>query len=468
MDDNHCERDILDFKTIFESVDKNQWRKESSSEENMEQMDKLSGIELNQKFGQFAQNFNSNKDSNILEDFERNSLFKSFTLKTTYKDFGIDELLNNTGTTPRKYNLRYEGYKIKKELENLSDQTTQIDGDIMVFEFEGFEIQKRSIGGSDSTNYFDTGLKEEEQVQNMYIFNPEVLEKVLSKIYKKSSNLKNLKEDQNIEGMDELSDEEDNDQTEESDDNLLDVDELELPEAPIDRYNLSNFPVKPLIRFRMINYNDSDSEETEQHGETFFAVQTKIKTKEGRLLETDSRSKAEILKEIQNLFSLLPKCIQRAIQQCPMKMSKVKERCEKHYEEIGKDKYSCKEYISNPMRIVLKCDDDEELINDACYKRCPDGLKDAKLFCVKNKYIKKSIVPYKKQVIKKNEYLWGESFVARRCSSFGNLMKNGGSDYCRIVCPASWFAHGLFCEKPYRFLNQNVYLFKSVDVAKNN
>ena len=60
-------------------------------------------------------------------------------------------------------------------------------------------------------------------------------------------------------------------------------------------------------------------------------------------------------------------------------MEKVVQKCEDSYEDDRKCQV-------NNLSVSLKCSDDETFMNNACYKNCPTGFEDYKLYCLKSKY----------------------------------------------------------------------------------
>ena len=90
------------------------------------------------------------------------------------------------------------------------------------------------------------------------------------------------------------------------------------------------------------------------------------------------------------------------------------------------------------MKVLLQCKEDEDIFNDACYKKCPEGFTDAKLYCEKSEYVERFVSEIKETQLKENEEIYGDKWVVQKCESFGEYFKPLGIKYCRQVCPEGW------------------------------
>ena len=159
-----------------------------------------------------------------------------------------------------------------------------------------------------------------------------------------------------------------------------------------------------------------------------------------------AKLKSDMMKQIFDSFLLLPKCVQKALEWCYPNSEKLLKEC-----ESNKNGRQCliKDYYA-----ILKCDVDETMINDTCYKNCPQGFIEYKAFCLKPSYIKRSTKEYRGERLKENEEFWGDHLIVEKCSIYGPYMEAAGPDYCRAYCPTGFHDRGMFCQKPYKYLKQ--------------
>ena len=108
----------------------------------------------------------------------------------------------------------------------------------------------------------------------------------------------------------------------------------------------------------IINYREKTIK-NEGPGYTYYAIQHRVQ----RLLESDTRDKAQIIEEILLLFNLLPECIKRVFEMCSLDMQKVKQRCDSFYANFN---HKCHLEKSDMKVVNLKCSENEDLINDTC------------------------------------------------------------------------------------------------------
>lgn len=466
MNDSQCERDILDFKTIFGAVD-------MGGEESLDSKDSLNEVlnevgKLDSKIGKNdLENFEEQLEKNRMmhinrQDTERNSEFDKITLNTAYTKKNFKAIKSESTNYLYQITFEKEGNKAIEFLKNLDKFKIPETP-------ETVNIKKTNI----SKNKFDKNLTLDkgfaENDDSAYKFTATNISKLgdqktdINEIAEKLQNNENSKKEEA-----KTNEKNENDSEEEEPHNFINFeedleDEIEILEPDGDFYTSAEFTVKPLLKIKIENYNEQETAETIEVGQTFYAVQTRLKPKQTRLLETDKRTNAEIIKELLLYFELLPKCIQRALNQCPILMENVLKRCNKFYEDRNLE---CR-HIVNEMKVNIKCKIDEDFFNNACYKKCPKGYKDGKLYCVRSKYMRRSTAPFLNQGIDFNtETLWGDKYIVKKCSNFGNRWNEVGSDYCRMTCPPGWQNSGILCRKPYRFLNQQIFLFSQDDVNK--
>lgn len=216
-----------------------------------------------------------------------------------------------------------------------------------------------------------------------------------------------------------------------------------------------NYPIRPMYPLNPSNSRDKD-DYNKAKNKTIFAIQS-------RLTSLKTVNTKELVIKALHTFLLLPKCIQSALSQCNPNMNKVVKTCERVHEKSynknasGANKISC---MVEHLTVKLQCNKKEDLINNACYTRCPPGFKDVKLFCMKSFYIKRNVMPFKGQNIDtEKEIMWGKNFVVQKCSVFGPYYEDAGIDYCRPFCPPTFKDQGMLCEKPVRFRNQPIFTF---------
>lgn len=461
MPDSQCERDILDFKTIFGQVDmggENKQNTEGGIDDVLKKVGKLNskidGKDLAALEEQIAQFHLMHKNR---EDSERNGEFDKITLKTAYTKKNFKEINSEIQRSKFMIFFEEEGNQSIKYLKNLdkfiipeNEEITDNDTKISKNKFDkNLNLDKGLLENDNNTYKFKSSNISKKGDQRSDINSiSDMTKEVLKKKNKKDNS--NDSEEEEVHAKFNNWDEDMED-------------EIEIPEPDGDFYTNSLFTIKPLLKIKMEHYNKTEKQDEVEGGETFYAIQTRLKPKQTRLLETDKRSNNEIIKELFLYFELLPNCIKRALNQCPIIMENVLKKCNNFYKDKGLE---CR-YLLNQMKVTIKCEMDEEFFNNACYKKCPKGYKDGKLYCVRSKYIRRSTAPYKGQGIdSKSEKLWGDTFIVKKCENFGSKWVEVGSDYCRQNCPLHWESSGILCKKPYRFLNQKIFLFDQDDSNK--
>lgn len=217
---------------------------------------------------------------------------------------------------------------------------------------------------------------------------------------------------------------------------------------PIDNQNEIEMNLKPQGPIIIPEIDLTKNDSSKGSGRTMIAVQT---IKNRRNLELDTRTKEEVLAEIMRLFLMLPKCIQAALMKCKPRMDFVKTACEKNYNNTK----NCRVW---KLSARITCDKDETLINDTCYKNCPETFTDKGLFCLKREYIlRDSKTKTHHNELNNDEEMYGDSHIVTKCSHYGNYYEPVGLQYCRPVCPPGFKDRGILCEKPYRYARQNVF-----------
>ena len=183
------------------------------------------------------------------------------------------------------------------------------------------------------------------------------------------------------------------------------------------------------------------------YGKTRIVVQTVAQ----RVMPTSiAQTKATVANEIFRAFPLLHKCVQSALLFCNPNFEKLKSACEAS---------SGRECEINDFSAKIKCAADEDLISNACYKKCPEGFKNYKFFCLKPTAVKRSTHAFQGEHLNDNEELYGDNLVVEKCAKYGKYMADFGPDYCKARCPMDFKDRGLFCQKPARFQKQQVYVF---------
>ena len=129
-----------------------------------------------------------------------------------------------------------------------------------------------------------------------------------------------------------------------------------------------------------------------------------------RLSEDNNKNKHTELGKIYRLYKLLPFCLQRAIESCQPNMDKVTTVCDKFHK---KDCYE-KDYI-----VRLQCMEGETPFNGACYKDCPEDMKDGKIACIKDKVKKRRVELLEDPVDKDLDEKYAERYLVTKCSKFG-------------------------------------------------
>jgi hypothetical protein len=461
MNDSHCERDVLDFKVIFSGLDQND-DDELSDKDLMDIELKdinilSSDYKLYENLDDIEKQFmQSHLKSIKREDNERNSQFDKISLKTnfsdnTYKDIVFPRqdnafILNFGPEGPKTAKLLkdLDKYKIPEEEQDKIVKQTELKINKTIFEKSKQIHNNKSLKNNKSGYTFKESNISKEGITSLI---GDFMHALLNQNKEK---LEPKEEESTTSSYNDLEEEDD--------------EEVEIVEPDAKFYVSSKFNVKPLLKLKFEHYFETKEVEKEKVFQTFYAAQTRITSAQGRLLEeSDTRTKAEIISEIMEYFELLPKCLKRALQVCPIKIENVIKKCNHFYED---KKWECRNVLGE-MKVTLKCHVTEEYFNNACYKKCPPGFRDAKLYCLRNKYLRRRIVKFKNQNINpQTDFLWGDTFVAQKCTNFGKFYDGVSSDYCMHKCPVGWKNSGILCKKPVRFLNQKVFVFGDEDVER--
>ena len=231
------------------------------------------------------------------------------------------------------------------------------------------------------------------------------------------------------------------------DENTSEADMSIISDEPSIR-NALNYITNVMKPIHITKFSEDDNRSLRGPSRTMFALQ-------GRGLRSDTRSKEEIMAELMRLFKLLPVCIQNALLQCKAKMDNVKAECEKNYENN-------KDCFVDDFTAKIRCNEDEELIGDVCYKKCPNGFIDRANYCLKSNYLKRNVTEFVgQQINNETEEVWGNKYVVVKCSNFGKYYENVGLRLCRLRCPDGFKDRGMMCEKPYRFKGQKIFTYSA-------
>jgi hypothetical protein len=209
---------------------------------------------------------------------------------------------------------------------------------------------------------------------------------------------------------------------------------------------------KPTIE---INHFGKSKDRSAGSGITRFVVQTSAP----RIMPTTiAQSKVSVANEIFRAFPLLHKCVQKALLFCNPNFDKLKSACEAA---------TGRECEVNDFTAKIKCASDEDLINNACYKKCPEGFKDYKYFCLKSTATKRATRAFHGEHLDDSEELYGDKLVVEKCAKYGKFMADFGPDYCKARCPMDFKDRGLFCQKPARFQKQQVHVFSKLTAVRS-
>lgn len=222
------------------------------------------------------------------------------------------------------------------------------------------------------------------------------------------------------------------------------------------------FPTKKPIILTDKDVFSLDSKKSKNHKietgyrqkKTIFALQSYNK----RMLSASTQSRIEILTKIFKSFPLLHKCVQKGLEFCKPNSQKLVDACE------HKSKSSNCQY--EQFKAVLKCENDEELINNACYKECPKGFTNYRTLCLKPNYHQREIKRNVSRVKDEAKENWGQKIRVVDCEKVNENMRSVGPYFCKMVCPLGFKDHGIYCERPVRYLNQPVFYFDENTIKK--
>lgn len=199
------------------------------------------------------------------------------------------------------------------------------------------------------------------------------------------------------------------------------------------------------------NYHEnSTAKRIEDYTETDIVEQISLSAR--RLSEDRNHNKHHELGRIYRLYKLLPFCLQRAIESCQPNMQSVKKVC---------DDFHKKACVENNYVVRLSCIQSESYFNGACYKNCPEDMKDAKVACIKDKAKKRRVELLEDPVGKDLDEKYAERYLVTKCSEFGPSYVSLGPDLCIQECPYGWKDLGKICLKPVRFKNQKAFFYDS-------
>lgn len=212
--------------------------------------------------------------------------------------------------------------------------------------------------------------------------------------------------------------------------------------SPPDRFNVN--PDDPI---ESDNLHKKKKKRDQFQGKTIIALQ--FTRAERALMSVNPRSARQKRREILLLFNLLPSCIKRALLACRPRPEEALERCQKEVPGMA-----CE---TQNMVAQIACDSDESFFNGACYKSCPEDMKDHPLICMKS--ISKTRRaqkwhPEKSSLDPETEEIYAGALKVVKCEVFGPSYEAVGPDLCVQKCPYGWRNLGSSCLKPVRFLHQ--------------
>ena len=214
--------------------------------------------------------------------------------------------------------------------------------------------------------------------------------------------------------------------------------------SPKDKFNKS--PDGPIINNNL--HKKKKKRRNKFHGKTIIALQF-VRRSERGLSSINHKSHEEKRREILLMFDLLPSCVKRAIMSCKPQSKKAIAKCESSI--AG---FSCN--VQN-MVAQLKCATDETYFNGACYKNCPEDMKDDSLICVKSMSKSRRAEIWNgdsADVLDETQEIYAGNLKVIKCEVFGSSYEALGPDVCVQKCPYGWKNLGNSCMKPARFLNQ--------------
>lgn len=212
-----------------------------------------------------------------------------------------------------------------------------------------------------------------------------------------------------------------------------------------------NYIVPEMPSFEIKNYhNEEKAKKIEDFTNTEIVEQISMSAR--NLTEEKNRNKHYELGRIYRFYKLLPFCIQRAIESCRPNMDEVKQTCADFH------KKECYEFN---YIVRLNCLSNESYFNGACYRNCPDDMKDSKVACIKAPAKKRRVENLEDPIGKEYDEKFAERFFVTRCSEFGPSYVPLGPDLCLQECPYGWKDLGKICLKPFRYKNQKAFFYDS-------
>ena len=231
------------------------------------------------------------------------------------------------------------------------------------------------------------------------------------------------------------------------------IKETKKTEEENSKYETQNleYIVPEMSPLEINNYHEnSHVKSIEEYTQTEIVEQ--ISQSVRRLAEENNKNKHYELGRIYRLYKLLPFCLQRAIESCQPKMKSVKKVCENFHK---------KDCFENDYVVRLHCMEGESYFNGACYKDCPEDMKDSKVACIKDKVKKRRVENLEDPIDKDLSQKFAERYLVTKCSQFGPSYVSLGPDLCIQECPYGWKDFGKLCLKPVRYKNQKAFFYDS-------
>ncbi len=116
------------------------------------------------------------------------------------------------------------------------------------------------------------------------------------------------------------------------------------------------------------------------------------------------------------MFPNLHKCIQVALQHCNPSFNKLLQACEFNTHQ------KCTNDNKKLQYAIKSCSSKENLINNACYKKCPKEFVQYGILCLKPYYIKRKMRlnnSYERPMDPIKEELYSNDFIVEKCSNYG-------------------------------------------------
>jgi hypothetical protein len=213
--------------------------------------------------------------------------------------------------------------------------------------------------------------------------------------------------------------------------------------SPKDNFNVD--PQNPIVND---DYHSRKKRKRNSfQGKTIIALQ--FSRSDRRLMSFNPRSHEEKRREILLMFNLLPACVQRALLSCKPKEEKAINKCQAKIPGL-----KCE---TQGMMAQFSCSSDETFFNGACYKKCPEDMRDDTLLCLKSVSKNRRAQAWSPEtgsLDELNEEIYAGKLKVLKCEVFGPSYEAVGPDLCVQKCPYGWKNLGNSCMKPVRFINQ--------------